>query len=141
MSPEKQEQCILEENYRQLQFLKALLSSRRFLNIIESGCTRARRRTIKFHFYQANVFELAIKQRFSPDNEATPHRGVGSFSFFVYSPANWFCGIRFSSSSTSSSTSSSPPRSRRRRLLVSGGPGYFGVRKYRDPSNFKRCYY
>ena len=66
------------------------------------GCTRARRRTIKFHFYQANVFELAIKQRFSPDNEASPHRGVGSFSFFVYSPANWFCGIYASSSRPSS---------------------------------------
>jgi len=65
-------------------------------------------RTIKFHFCRANVFELAIKQRFSPPSQRTtrPRRGVGPFSFFVYSPTNWFCGIHrpFSSSSSSSSS-------------------------------------
>lgn len=52
-------------------------------------------RTIKFHFCWANVFELAIKQRFSPPSQRTtrPRRGVGPFSFFVYSPTNWFCSI------------------------------------------------
>lgn len=70
-------------------------------------------RTIKFHFCRANVFELAIKQRFSPPSQRTtrPRRGVGPFSFFVYSPTNWFCGIHrpfFSSSSSPSSTPFSP---------------------------------
>jgi len=84
-------------------------------------------RTIKFHFCRANVFELAIKQRFSPPSQRTtrPRRGVGSFSFFVYSPTNWFCGIHRPFSSSSSS-SSSTVLSRRLREAQS----YFGVRKY-----------
>lgn len=73
------------------------------------GLLLAYGRTIKFHFCRENVFELAIKQRFSPPSQRTtrPRRGVGPFSFFVYSPANWFCGIHhpfFSSSSLPSST-------------------------------------
>ena len=60
-----------------------------------------------------------------------PCRGVGFFSFFVYSPANWFCGIhaRFppsrpglaawstSSASSSSSSGSSDKTGRRVRLF------------------------
>lgn len=89
-------------------------------------------RTIKFHFCWANVFELAIKQRFSPPSQRTtrPRRGVGPFSFFVYSPTNWFCGIhrpfRFSLLSSSSSPSSTALLLYRPRETRS----YFGVRKY-----------
>lgn len=79
-------------------------------------------RTIKFHFCRANVFELAIKQRFSPPSQRTtrPRRGVGPFSFFVYSPTNWFCGIHrpfFSSSSSPSSTPFSPAVSEKPRAI------------------------
>lgn len=79
-------------------------------------------RTIKFHFCRANVFELAIKQRFSPPSQRTtrPRRGVGPFSFFVYSPTNWFCGIHrpfFSSSSSPSCTPFSPAVSGKPRAI------------------------
>lgn len=103
-------------------------------------------RTIKFHFCRANVFELAIKQRFSPASQRTtrPRRGVGPFSFFVYSPANWFCGIH---RPFSLPRLRRPPRRRvlSRRLSLSLSPlslslsfspfrrepeSYFGVRKY-----------
>lgn len=109
-----------------------------------------RRGTIKFHFCRANVFELAIKQRFSSPSQRTtrPRRGVGSFSFFVYSPANWFCGIHapFHLLRHPSATTTPPPPppplalsssgplagvltevDRRRRVT-----GYFGVRKYAE---------
>lgn len=69
-----------------------------------------------------------------------PCRGVGFFSFFVYSPANWFCGIHarflpprpglaaWSTSSASSSSSPGPSDEAGRRVRLFRGTQIRGVR-------------
>lgn len=53
-----------------------------------------RRGTIKFHFCRGECLRISNKAAilFPSQRTTRPRRGVGS-SFFVYSPANWFCGI------------------------------------------------
>lgn len=82
--------------------------------------------------------KAAILSLFATDNEAAQRR-VGPFSFFVYSPANWFCGIHRVRPFPPPRLS--PPRSRfvvplplpRSPIAASSqgeGQSYFGVRKY-----------
>src|SRR5436190_2242220 len=53
---------------------------------IRMGPLLACGRTIKFHFCRANVFELAIKQRFSPPSQRTtrPRRAALAPSRFLF---------------------------------------------------------
>lgn len=92
-------------------------------------------RTIKFHFCRANVFELAIKQRFSPPSQRTtrPRGAALAPSRFLFTHQRTGFAVYTVSSVPFPPSLRLPRRSSLRHSLPSSSgrtESYFGVRKY-----------
>ena len=105
------------------------------------GCpSRSARRTIKFHFCRANVFELAIKQWFSSPRDGQRGRAaaLASSRFLFTHQRTGFAVYTLGSYLLAPASLLGPPLQRPhprplgRLTKQGGGYGYFGVRKYAE---------